>query len=51
MNEAQRDGRACVVCGRDNLPMVPAGFLYGVQVFTCCEVPPRIAKRLTKRAK
>lgn len=39
MNAAQRDGRACVVCGRDNLPLVPVGRIDDVQVFSCCEVP------------
>lgn len=31
----QRDGQACLVCGRDDAPMRPAGLLDGVQVFAC----------------
>jgi hypothetical protein len=50
MNAAQRDGRACVVCERDNLPLVPVGRIGGVQVFSCCEVPARIASRLATLA-
>lgn len=33
MNEAQRDGRACLRCGGEHGPMVPAGWLDGCQVF------------------
>lgn len=35
MTEAQLDGRACVLCGREAKHMVPAGTISGVQVFQC----------------
>lgn len=33
LNEAQRDGRACIKCGNESGPMLPAGWLEGCQVF------------------
>lgn len=40
LTEAQRDGRACLRCGRSAGPMKPAGWLLGCQVFEHdnCEV-------------
>lgn len=35
LSEAQIDGRACIRCGAENGPMVPAGYLESVQVFEC----------------
>lgn len=35
LSDDQRDGRACVTCGRDDRPMVPVGHLNGVQIFAC----------------
>ena len=42
LNEAQRDGRACIVCGRDDSEMVPVAGLHSdqsAQLFRCstCE--------------
>lgn len=47
LSEAQRDGRACVFCGREDQPMAPVmvaedrPFLIdGVQVFACTPTYP-----------
>lgn len=35
LSDEQRDGSACIRCGRDDRPMVPVGILDGVQIFAC----------------
>lgn len=35
VNEAQRDGRACIRCGRGDASMVPVGYVEGCRVFAC----------------
>lgn len=35
LSDAQRDGRACVTCHRDDRPMAPVGLVDGVQLFEC----------------
>lgn len=37
LNEAQRDGLACITCGSDDQPMKPVDHLDGVQLFECAE--------------
>lgn len=37
LNDAQRDGLACIVCGRDDRPMIPVRHLNGCQIFQCSE--------------
>lgn len=40
LSEAQRDGRACTRCGRDDRAMVPLHVLDGVQTFVCVACDP-----------
>ncbi|MEV6159448.1 hypothetical protein AB0L53_54860 [Nonomuraea sp. NPDC052129] len=51
LNEAQRDGLACITCGRDDQPMRPVEVRDGVQVFECSSHDePLTADQLAGRA-